>query len=252
MDLLNVVVQPTWREFLVDLVQTNQMDPWDVDLAKVADAYLTKVRELQTMDLRIPANVILASALLLHFKAKSLSFDYSDDAVAEEEVPLLQEDVPELFFRGNLPRRRKITLDELLNAVDKVMKQGKRKQMPTVIPEALNIELPKEDLHGRILRVYEKAHLLKDSENVLLFSALLQEKTADQITLTLIPILHLVQEQRMLAWQDELFGEIFLRVLEKQGDAGEVGASAVEDALLPASGQKTVEVKVGSIAAKTA
>jgi len=244
MDLLNVVVQPTWREFLVDLVQTNQMDPWDVDLAKVADAYLTKVRELQTMDLRIPANVILASALLLHFKAKSLSFDYSDDAVAEEEVPLLQEDVPELFFRGNLPRRRKITLDELLNAVDKVMKQGKRKQMPTVIPEALNIELPKEDLHGRILR--------KDSENVLLFSALLQEKTADQITLTLIPILHLVQEQRMLAWQDELFGEIFLRVLEKQGDAGEVGASAVEDALLPASGQKTVEVKVGSIAAKTA
>ncbi len=249
MDLLNIVVQPTWREFLVDLVQTNQMDPWDVDVGKVADAYLAKVHELQSMDLRIPANVILASALLLHFKAKSLSFEnLFEPAVEEEVVPLLSEDVPDLFFRGSLPRRRKITLDELLTAVDKVMKQGKRRQMPTIIPEALNIELPKENLHEKIIRVYEKAHSLKDAENVLLFSALLEDKSADQITLTLIPVLHLVQEQRMLAWQDTLFGEIFLRILEKED--GAVGASAEDGS--PQQGEKTVEIQVSQVAAKMA
>ena len=70
MDLLTVVSEPTWKELLIDLVASRKMDPWDVDLALVADGYLQVVRQLQALDLRVPANVILACALLLKFKSE--------------------------------------------------------------------------------------------------------------------------------------------------------------------------------------
>ncbi|MFQ5406402.1 MAG: segregation/condensation protein A [Candidatus Micrarchaeia archaeon] len=219
MDLLSFVEKPTWREFLVDLVQSNQMDPWDINLVEVADKYLQKVRELQSVDLRLPANVILASALLLRFKADALKLEEDDeleDAV-EEFTPLTDEEIPSLVFRANLPRQRKLTLQELLVAVDQVMKQGPRKIPLKVAAQPLNVELPQQSIHERIAEVYAKAFSVKDAENVLLFSALLKEKTAEEFVFNLLPILHLVQENRLLAWQDELFGEIFIKIVDVGG-----------------------------------
>ncbi len=239
MDLLTIVVQPTWREFLIDLIHSNQMDPWDIDLSKVADIYLSRVRELQSLDLRVPANVILASALLLHFKADALTFDEPQEETVEEIAPLIDEEIPPLVFRTNLPRQRRVTLQELLNAVDEVMKKGSRQAvLPSVAPMPLNIVLPKETLHERIIKIYEKALAIKDAENVLLFSALFEGevKNAEQVTLHLLPVLHLVQEQRMIAWQDQLYGEIFIKILEHDAPAtsavpAEIGKNAQEEML---------------------
>ncbi|MFA6048668.1 MAG: segregation/condensation protein A [Candidatus Micrarchaeia archaeon] len=235
MDLLTIVVQPTWREFLVDLIQTNQMDPWDIDLSQVADIYLKRVRELQSLDLRVPANVILASALLLHFKADALSLeDEPQEEAVEEIAPLLNEEIPPLVFRPNLPRQRRVTLEELLNAVDQVMKKGARPQQLKAAPMPLNIMLPKETLHERIIAIYQKALALKDAENILLFSSLFEspaQKNAEQVVFTLVPVLHLVQEQRAIVWQDQLFGEIFIKLLDKEAEAtAELGASAEAEA----------------------
>ncbi len=233
MDLLNIVVQPTWREFLVDLIQSHQMDPWDIDLADIADKYLIKVRELQSVDLRVPANVILASALLLHFKADALrvedAFRTQEEEIVEETQQLLSEDVPPLVFRTNLPRARRVTLQELLTAVDEVMKKGERKPTIKASPMPLNIVLPKESMHERIAHIYHKAHTLKDAENILLFSALVEgERTAHQLVLHLLPVLHLVQEQRMAIWQDELFGEIFIKMLPHEEHSEKQGEPAAE------------------------
>ncbi len=234
MDLLTIVVQPTWREFMVDLIQTNQMDPWDIDISQVADIYLKRVRELQSLDLRVPANVILASALLLHFKADALSLeDEPQEEAVEEIAPLLNEEIPPLVFRPNLPRQRRVTLEELLNAVDQVMKKGARPQQLKAAPMPLNIMLPKETLHERIIAIYQKALALKDAENILLFSALFEgtKKNAEEVVFTLVPVLHLVQEQRAIVWQDQLFGEIFIKLLDKEAEAAaEIGTSAEAEA----------------------
>jgi len=252
MDLVQLVAQPTWREFLVELVSTQQMDPWDIDISKLADAYLLKVRELQSFDLRMPANVILASAILLYFKAQALKLEETDyDATVEETPLLLSADIPELVYRPNRPRTRRVTLNELLSALDRVIKQGPRKLMNAAAPRALSIELPAESLEERMQRVLHLAGELKDSENVVLFSSLveraLREPRAPRLTTVqqtavttsgeevaagespivqpaqewtrvdamiycLIPVLHLAQSEKMHAWQDETFGEIFLKL----------------------------------------
>jgi len=275
MDLLTLVVQPTWREFLTDLVSTNQMDPWDLDLVEIADKYLEKIRNLHVLDLRIPANVILASALLLRFKADALNFE--EEAVEEEffeERQLIAEDMPELVFRTNRPRNRRVTLDELLNAVEQVMRDGS-KRAAVIAPKILSLDIPKRDMDERMKEVYERALALRDAEGILVFSALLHNghctlKTsgapaegnghslegnghakegnghsvegngrscegnghscegnghsgngnggscecvnAESTVSHLLPVLHLVQDRKMLAWQEAIFGEIFLRV----------------------------------------
>ncbi len=230
MDLLNMVQETSWREMLVELVASEKINPWDVNLCEVAVKYLEKVREMQSLDLRVPANVILASALLLKFKSDTISFE--EDAPEEEFVQsqLIEEELPELVYSPNASRKRRVSLQELMNAVEQVMRQGKRvlKIDAGNFPGFLELELPKQDLHEKIKNVYEKALTLKDSENLLLFSALVNHSrkelnghatdfTEAELMLShLIPVLHLAQENKLEAWQDDFFGEIFIKILEEE------------------------------------
>ncbi|MFH1779758.1 MAG: segregation/condensation protein A [Candidatus Micrarchaeota archaeon] len=214
MDLLNLIVQPTWREFLVDLINREEMDPWDVDLTQIANAYLKRVRELQSLDLRIPANVILASALLLRFKSDSLSFDDDEGEEYYEEPMLINEDLPQLMLKPNRPRNRRVTLSELIKAVESVMREGKRvKRLDlTPIAESINIELPQKSMSDLMSEAWEKSLELKDAEGVLLFSQL-YDGLGYSLVSCILPVLHLMQEEKIVVWQEESFSDIFIKVM---------------------------------------
>ncbi|MFH0922547.1 MAG: segregation/condensation protein A [Candidatus Micrarchaeota archaeon] len=217
MDLLDVIQQPTWREFLTDLIAREKMDPWDVDLVQVADAYLVEVRKMQALDLRIPANVILASALLLRFKADAITFEDVTEEAVEERV-LFSEELPELVLRPTRPRSRHVTLEELVKAVESVMRDGRKVMRVSSQPIAINIELPQRSMGERMLDVYGRVLQMQDSEGVVLFSQLVSQDYS-QVAFMLLPILHLAQDERILAWQDEVFGDIFIRVIPDSKDA---------------------------------
>ncbi len=239
LDILSVVIEPTWKEFLVDLVASHQMDPWDIDISAVADAYLTKVKQMQSMDLRLPANVILACAILLKMKSETISFeeeselqeDYIED-LSSNAPGFINETIPELLFRPNMPRKRKVTLAELLEAVDDVVRDGPRQQIRINAPKELKIEIKKSDMHELMKFVYEQLASLADTQGIVLFSDLVKKgyentqiqntpfkenfsSVADALTLYLLPVLHLVQEQKIHAWQNEEFSDIFIKVAEQ-------------------------------------
>jgi chromatin segregation and condensation protein Rec8/ScpA/Scc1 (kleisin family) len=220
LELVEFVKEPSWREILLESIDSQQMNPWEVDLVKIADAYLQKVKEMQSMDLRVPANVILASALLLRYKAQALSLE--EPAPLEEEPlirSLIDESIPDLILNPNNPRSRTLTLEELISAVEEVMGIERRELRPRLLAPPLQIELPKENIGEMMKIVHGRAHELKDSQNILLFSELVHsfnghgEDPNTLYVLNLLPVLHLIQEERMFAWQDRLFGEIFLKVL---------------------------------------
>ena len=232
MDLLEIVVQPTWREFLVDLVASERMDPWDLDIAQVADVYLSRVRQIEALDLRLPANVILASAIMLHYKADALRLEEVAPGPEEYAEPKIDEALPELMLKANRPRSRRVTLDELVRAVGDVMRTGRKGIMRVPITQIFNLEVPTKGMNVRMQELYEKASAMKDAEDIVLFSSLIGEWTPEFVISCLLPVMHLVQEERMMAWQDEYFGEIFLKVLEtKEAMAAEAdGAEAGEGA----------------------
>jgi len=219
LDLGEFVKEPSWREVLLQAIENESLDPWNIDIAKVADAFLKMVREMQAVDLRVPANVILASALLLQYKSQALRLEEPEPALEEQVRALYDEQIPALAYNTNNPRSRPVTLGELLEAVDDVMSQGRREIPRREKPAPLELNMPKENMHELMKRVYERAHELKDREDMLLFSNLAQsfnghgEPHAHTVSHSLIPVLHLVQDERMLAWQDAFFGEIFIKVL---------------------------------------
>ncbi len=219
LELVELVKEPSWREVLMDSMGTQQMNPWEIDLVKLADAYLVKVREMQAMDLRVPANVILASALLLHYKAQALQLEEPEPEEEPLLRPMLDEQIPELMLLPNMPRARTITLNELIEAVEEIMGYEPRIPERKVQFEPLHIELPQESINEQMHRVYAKAAEMKDKENLVVFSELLKsfnghgESKAHMISRHLPPVLHLIQEEKMFAWQDRLFGEIIIKVI---------------------------------------
>ncbi|HLD75377.1 MAG TPA: hypothetical protein VI874_00030, partial [Candidatus Norongarragalinales archaeon] len=133
---------------------------------------------------------------------------------AYDEPLLIEEAIPELVFRANRPRRRRVTLDELVRSLEDVMRKGK-KQMPAgrnFLPPMM-VEIPKEEMDQKMTYVFNRVLDLKDQEGVVLFSAILREKTAEEVAQQMLPMLHLVQERRIFAWQDEFFGDIFLKAV---------------------------------------
>ncbi len=62
----------TWQTVIHELVKTEQMDPWDIDISKLAKRYMETLKVLQEHSFSISGKMILASAILLKLKAAKL------------------------------------------------------------------------------------------------------------------------------------------------------------------------------------
>jgi len=41
----SMVSKPTWKDILLDLIASNRVDPWNLDIVDLADSFISKVRE---------------------------------------------------------------------------------------------------------------------------------------------------------------------------------------------------------------
>lgn len=220
-DLEGLVTQPTWREVLLELVRTEQLDPWDIDIAVVSEGFLKKLKEMELRDLHVPANLILAASILLRFKSDSLKFgeevqEASAEVFLEENRPPVE--IPILHLRMRIPPKRKVTLPELVVALEDAMKRVKqREEAPIITPEIVDLELPKYNIEEKMDEIVKKIRASADKEGMVTFSSLLVERTSLEMIHTLLPLLHLAQERKINLFQEEIFGEIFI-VLISEGE----------------------------------
>src|SRR3989344_4033674 len=61
-----------WQAILYDLINTERLNPWNLDLTALTQKYLEKVRELEEANFFISSNIILAASLLLRIKSEIL------------------------------------------------------------------------------------------------------------------------------------------------------------------------------------
>ncbi|MCX8196755.1 MAG: segregation/condensation protein A [Candidatus Micrarchaeota archaeon] len=218
--LEKIVAIPTWREVLLDLVAAKKLDPWNIDIVEITTGYLERIKKMELLDLRIPANLILAAAILVRFKAYALKFEEETQEAVEEtyvEENAEPEVIPVLELRTRIPPKRMVTLDELLVAMEKVFEEQKRREEKArkiEIQPVINIQLPEFNIEEKMEEVYQRVLKEKDSEGLATFSSLLKERTPVEIISVLIPLLHLVQAKRLSLFQEKFFGEIFIRVNE--------------------------------------
>jgi segregation and condensation protein A len=220
-DLVDLIDQPAWKSILLELVKTEQMDPWDIDLCALADKFLEKVSQREHANLKIPANAILASAILLKMKARTLKLHGIDDEEAAEElsqddIQMLEDSIPELKGVRRF-RQGKVSLDELVEGIADVLNKTKHKQNSILrskeLPE-FNVLVSEGSIEEKVLDIEERISKRADSQGLVTFSQLLNEKTPVEMVHVFVPLLFLMNKGKINAWQEEWFGEIMVALLD--------------------------------------
>ncbi len=65
-----------WQEIIYDLINTEQLDPWDINITILTDKYLEKISQLEEADFFVSSKVLLAASLLLRIKSEILLNKY--------------------------------------------------------------------------------------------------------------------------------------------------------------------------------
>jgi segregation and condensation protein A len=221
LNLANLVKEATWKDLLFDLVKKNKIDPWNVDLVEVVDKYIETVKSLKVMDLRIPANIILAAAVLLRLKSEMLSFEEAAEDVQDAQETLARPDiyVEGLSVRLRKPLHSRVSLNELIEALDEAMKLKQAKELgrETYVPELqikinpIDIEAAEERLKGEIARRLDK-------EKMTTFSYLLKDMGFNDVLLEVfIPLIFLANKGSIALIQEKFFDEIIIRMEDAYG-----------------------------------
>jgi len=220
--LVDLIDQPAWKTILIGLVKGNKMDPWNIDIVELADLYWQKIQQLERQDLRVPANAILASAILLKMKARTIKLSSVQEEeeeekkhISQEELLMIEDALPELKGQRQ-SREGSISLDELVGSIGEILEKTKSRKSilhEKDLPE-FNITFNKDNDAQSIERVFEKIKQRADSQGLVMFTQLLDEKTVLEMVNNFMPLLFLVNKGRVNAWQEEWFGEIFISIVK--------------------------------------
>jgi len=229
----------TWQSMLYELVKTEQMDPWDLDVSLLTKKYIDMVRNLKELDFRVSGKVLLAAAILLKIKSGRLVGEDlmqldrliagSEDELFEEvedfvEKPSLEEK-PSLIPRIPQPRKRKVSIYDLVGALEKALEVKHRRVRHSIPP--LNVEIPKKtrEITQVIREVYGKikSFFFKNQKNKVTFSQLVPSDKKEDKIYTFIPLLHLDHQRKIDMEQEEHFSDIEITLHNKKEIGKELG-----------------------------
>jgi segregation and condensation protein A len=217
----------SWQQIIYDLIQSEQLDPWDIDLSILAQKYLEKIHNLEETNFILSSKILLAAAILLRIKSELLLKYYikSLDEILfgkedeKEKIPfnINLDDVNDLMPRTPLPRMRKVTLQELMSALNRaIMTEHRRIKREIYMKHAttrFDSFLPKRktNIRLKIREVYQKIirFFAKDEEQKMSYSLLTNNSREEKLN-SFMPILHLDNQEKIMIEQLKHFDEIYI------------------------------------------
>jgi len=210
----------TWQTIIYDLVRTEQMDPWDIDISLLTQKYLQMLKKIKEMDFRLSGKVLLAAAILLKIKSNKLVGDVDKleelmnssgedefyEELTEEELKEVEES--RLVPRTPQPRKRKVSIYDLVGALQKALEVKKRRIIRSIPTMEINVPEKKKDIVLVIRELYEKIKGFFKAGKKMTFSNLIPSDKKEDKLYTFIPLLHLSNQEKVDLKQEEHFGEI--------------------------------------------
>ncbi len=228
-------------DLLFHLITKAEVDIWSVSIAQITDQYLSYLQSMKTLNLDLASEFLVMAATLLRLKSKLLlPFSLREDMEGEEGEELLFEfsSPEELFARLEEYRRFKevagwlkekeadqqkvflrttggkkmlltsrqqqsyYTFWEGAQALQEIM-QRYREQAATRVQGYLPTE--RYSLRDKIAGVLRR---LRHQSGPVTFKTLIAEK--GELIYTLIALLELTRRQKVILFQDRLFGTILV------------------------------------------
>ncbi|WP_303673413.1 segregation and condensation protein A [Vampirovibrio chlorellavorus] len=142
-------------ELLVEMAKSGEIDPWNIDIVKVADQYLQAVAELKESDLKITGKTLLYLAILLRMKSDQLAGinylnppdEFLDELLEPDFMDNNRVIQPKFSFRSldevikrrtstKQPRIRNVTLEDLILELQKYEELEKRRSLKEKVEKA--------------------------------------------------------------------------------------------------------------------
>ena len=222
-----------WQEIIHDLINTEQLDPWDINIIVLTDKFLERIHGVEEADFFISGKVLLAASLLLRIKSEILlnkhikSIDEILFGKKEEKKSVFEkiefdEPIPELILKSPVPRLKRITLQELMDSLNKAITTENRRINKEIINKRAIIEtsfsLPKRkfSIKDKIKDIYE--NLIKyfeedEKRKKISFTKFVGVNKEERI-ISFSPLLHLDHQKKVWLEQEKHFGEVYIWLKE--------------------------------------
>jgi len=226
--------KPDWQVIIYDLINSEQLDPWDIDVIILTNKYFEKIEELEEMDFYISSKILLASALLIRIKSEFLLNKHikSIDEILFgkkpeikpqlERIEIDESELPLLMPKTPLSRHRKVTLNELMLALNKAINtESRRIKREVAIKRAhklSHVDIPKfkkidlkdriKQFYARILTSLKTKEAEKPKEKIE-YSKLVGKEKEEKLA-CFLPVLHLSNTKKLWLEQEDHLDEIWI------------------------------------------
>ncbi|MHA1768660.1 MAG: hypothetical protein ACTSV3_02280 [Candidatus Thorarchaeota archaeon] len=192
---------------LTDILQLDKVKPWNVDVGKLVAGFLTEMKRMGDIDFRISGNALYSASVIFMKKTRelvALGFLPPEEEEEEElEIPLIRPP-----FRLT---NQRVTLEELLIAMDRVLSKGvrrratptKRKYRTKVDPLSFTIEIDQANIEETISEVLEDIRKIMNVNETIKFSEMLVNNTRKEIVRIFFSLLFLYARSFIDIWMDE-------------------------------------------------
>ena len=210
----------TWEGLIRDIVYTEGLDPWDIDISILVKKYLEALKKFKEMDIRLSGKFILAAAILLKMKADYLlakkEEEQQHEAIAEKELNEALAKAGNFELQPNVPqpKKRKVTIEELISSLRKALVVSEKRKFRRKQREVnMKLKLKKVDIGEKISLLYQKIidFIKKFKKEEVTFSELVPSKRKEDLIWTFVPLVHLANKGKVQIRQEEEFGEIYVR-----------------------------------------
>lgn len=242
----------TWKSMIFGLIQSEEMDPWDIDVSIIANKFLSVLKKLKDLDFRVSGKFVLASAVLLKLKSDKLMdeelvalenlinsveepmnmgffdefpVDYPMDALAPAQ------EKPKLVPKTPQPRKRKVSVYDLVKALEEALEpEARRPPRKPAAYKDVAIPMSHVDISEVIKDVYNKINThyaaYPQRKQRLSFNEILPSEDKQDKVMTFIPLLHLDNQRKIDVLQEEHFGSIEIDLLMQDADLEEIAFAA--------------------------
>ncbi|MDI9632517.1 MAG: segregation/condensation protein A [Methanolinea sp.] len=233
-------------EILVQMAERGEIDPWNIDIVQVTDRFLEELERRKELDLRISGRTLFYAALLLRMKSEYLAAAGHDgeEECGDEEfgegvifdiggvcetggeglgpIELLEREIKRRLDRKYL-RKPPTTLFELILELRAAEREQRRRQryMQGFDAALIVVEDIVDIAHDEGYRDAAQAILCQCGEKIASEGIVTLREIASMmgkdVVDVYIPLLYLMFEEKILIWQEEFFGEVFVGAPEGPG-----------------------------------
>ncbi len=217
----------TWQDIIYDLIRTEKMDPWDVDISQLSDKFINLLKEMKKMDFRLSGKIILAAVFFLKIKSDRLlkeDIELLNNLIEPQEDDLMDllddpdalnaqtqtQEKPILKYKTPQPRKRKVSVYDLVDALEKALEDDQKRSIKKLSARGKKIKIPKKDKDMTVVinDLYKKIEKTLETVKHVKFSQLIKSDEREEKIHTFIPLLYLDTQRRIDIAQQEHFEDI--------------------------------------------